>query len=340
MIANTSERADAPPIASTAWLSETWRLARWQLFLARRRLISKILLILLLVFYAIVVFFVGVAYVSVVSSPDPASFQCPPNAQGCENPSPAEIAAIRQEREAAATTIRNLVTFPTSLSIAGIYTRIVGVLFLCILVGALTGSEYGFGTLRLILPRGTGRGQLLAAQVVAIAILALATAGFMLLVAALVGLVLGPIFGATLLFPSAATWAEILKFWLALSFSLFGYALIAFFAGTLGRSTLAGVALPLGYLFLEIFVGNVVVPVVAIFLSGTADTAERISHIPDWFLGSNTSAIMTQVGQYPLNLDLGSTGLSFWRALLVALVYCIVLIGGSYLLLTKRDVTD
>src|SRR5262249_16026819 len=209
-----------------------------------------------------------------------------------------------------------------------------------ILVGALTGSEYGFGTLRLILPRGTGRGQQLAAQVVAIVILALAAAWFMLLVAALVGLVLGPIFSASLLFPAAATCAGILKFWLAFSFSLFGYALIAFFAGTLGRSTLAGVALPLGCLFLEVFVGNVIVPVVAIFLLGTPDTSARIQHIPDWFLGSNTSAIMTQVGQYPLNLDRGSTSLPLWRALTVALLYCALLIGGSYLLLTRRDVTD
>ncbi|HEV8190918.1 MAG TPA: ABC transporter permease subunit [Ktedonobacterales bacterium] len=313
MIANTSERADALPTSSLDWLNETWRLARWQLFLARRRLMSKILLILLLVFYAIVVGFVALIYVTVANSSNAGE---------------------------EAGTIRNLVAFPTSLSLAGIYTRIVGVLLLCVLVGALTGSEYGFGTLRLILPRGTSRGQLLVAQLVAVALLALAAAGFMLLVATLVGIVLGPILGATLLFPSVATWAEIVKFWLALSFHLFGYALIAYFAGTLGRSVLAGVALPLGYLFLEVFIGNVVVNVVALFLLGTPDAAERVRHIPDWFLGSNTSAIMTLVGQYPLNLDLGGTSFSLVRALAVALLYCVLLVGGSYLLLTRRDVTD
>jgi ABC-2 type transport system permease protein len=315
MIANTSERADALPTSSLAWLSETWRLARWQLFLVRRRLMSKILLILLLVFYAIVVGFVALIYTVASSS----------NAD--------DIGTI---------TIRNLIAFPTSLSLAGIYTRIVGVLLLCVLVGALIGSEYGFGTLRLILPRGTGRGQLLVAQIGAVAMLSLATAGFMLLVAMLVGLILGPIFGATLLFPSLATWAEIIKFWLALSFHLFGYALIAYFAGTLGRSVLAGVAMPLGYLFLEVFVGNIVINIVALLLSraNVHDAAERVRHIPDWFLGSNTSAIMTLVGQYPLNLDLGSTSFSLVRALAVALLYCVLLIGGSYLLLTSRDVTD
>jgi ABC-2 type transport system permease protein len=310
-----SGRTSALPVPSSDWLRETWRLARWQLFLARRRVISKILLILLLVFYAITVAFVALIYVAVSSSAGP---------EGTE----------------AASTIRNLIAFPTSLSLAAIYTRIVGVLLLCVLVGALTGSEYGFGTLRLILPRGTSRGQLFTAQIAAVAILALGTAGFMLLVAALVGLVLGPIFGASLLFPSGATWVEIVKFWLALSFQLFGYALIAYFAGTLGRSTLAGVAVPLGYVFLEVFVGNIVLTVVAIILFGTPDARERVMHIPDWFLGSNTSAVMTQVGQYPLALDLGSTSLSLWRALLVAGAYCVLLLVGSYLLLTRRDVTD
>lgn len=313
MIANTSERGEAIPASSLGWLAETWRLTQWQLFLARRRLMSKILLILLVALYAIVVGFVTLIYFVIKSSSSAVSDIVP---------------------------VSNLITFPTSLSLAAIYTRIVGVLLLCVLVGALTGSEYGYGTLRLILPRGTSRGQLLVAQIAGVAILSLATAGFMLLVASLVGLILGPIVGSTIIFPSVATWAEIIKFWLALSFQLFGYALIAYFAGTLGRSTLAGVALPLGYLFLEVFVAGIVINIVALLLLGTPDAAERVRHIPDWFLGNNTGAIVTQVGQYPLTLDLGSTSLSLVRALSVALLYCVLLIGGSYLLLTRRDVTD
>src|SRR5262249_31635569 len=161
-------------------------------------------------------------------------------------------------------TVRNLISFPTSLSLVAVYTRIVGVLLLCVLVGALTGSEYGFGTLRLILPRGTSRGQLLVAQVGAVALLSLATAGFMFLVAMIVGLILGPTLGATLFLPSFASWAEIIKYWLAISFQLFGYALLAYFAATLGRSTLAGVAMSLGYVFLEVFASGVIATIVTI----------------------------------------------------------------------------
>jgi len=313
MIANTSERGDAIPASSLGWLAETWRLTRWQLFLARRRLMSKILLILLVAFYAIVVGFVTLIYFVIKNS----------------SSGPSDI-----------TVVSNFITFPTSLGLAGIYTRIVGVLLLCVLVGALTGSEYGFGTLRLILPRGTSRVQLLVAQISAIAILSLATAGFMLLLASLVGLILGPIVGSTIIFPSLAAWGEMIQFWLALSFQLFGYALIAYFAGTLGRSTLAGVGLPLGSLFLEVFVAGIVINIIALLLIGTQDAAERVRHIPDWFLGNNTGAIVTMVGQYPLQLDPGKPELSVVRPLTVALIYCVLLIGGSYLLLTRRDVTD
>lgn len=314
MIANTSEQANALPTSSLGWLTETWRLTRWQLFLARRRLISKILLILLVVLYLVVVAFVALLFFASSDSSGPGDLF--------------------------ANAVRNLISFPTSLSLVTVYTRIVGVILLCVLVGALTGSEYGFGTLRLILPRGTSREQLLVAQISAVAILSLATAGFMFLVASLVGLILGPITGATIIFPSLASWTEIVKFWLALSFQLFGYALIAYFAGTLGRSTLAGVAMSLGYVFLEVFVSGVITTIATITSVTNPASGERIGHIPDWFLGTNTSAITTIVGQYPLTLDLGSTSLSLVRALSVALLYCVLLIGGSYLLLTRRDVTD
>lgn len=339
MSAMSPSSAAAVPQPSGTWLTEVLRLTRWELFLAWRRVMAKVLLGILLGVFVIVLSFVMIGYISVASQPDPATYmRCPPQAQGCVDPNPAEIEAIRQQQQQEVNGIRDLLTFPTSLNLTGNYVRVMGLIVLAVLAGTLIGSEYGFGTQRLVFARGVSRGQMLTAQVLALAVLSLVTAGLMLLVGMLVGLILGPALGAALSLPSLGAWIEIVKFWVAVSLYLFGYTLVALFAATLGRGTAAGIALALGFMLLEIVAGSIL-SVVGLILRN--DTGEKLQRIPDWFLGNNAGALVGHAGQYPLDLaSAPPSELTFVRALFTVLVYAAVFIGGSYLLLRSRDVTE
>lgn len=313
----SAQQLSAAPKAGSNWLAETWRLVKWDVFMVRRRTLAKVLLGILLGFYAAVL---GIVLIINATAGDAATQQG----------------------------TRDLLTFPNTLLVAGIYVSRIGPLLLCILAGALVGSEYNFGTLRLVLSRGTSRAQLLAAQVVTLALLALGTVGGMLLLSALVGVTLGPLLGGSLAALPAGGTEEILLYWLALSLQFFAYTLIALFFATLGRSIVAGIAFSLGYLFLEGII-------VAIFVvTGTAlhsDLGIKLTHVPDWLIGINTTGLIDQVGSSPLGFSLlglsGNSGVSNPSAALpvghtlpIILIYCAAFVGVSYWLLRRRDVTD
>ncbi|HEX5155820.1 MAG TPA: ABC transporter permease subunit [Ktedonobacterales bacterium] len=346
----TSASAAAVPAPAGIWITEVFRLTRWELYLAWRRMMAKVLIIIMVVAYALVITVVGIGLTSVQNQPTPTAqdlqFQCPPDATGCSTPTPQEIKQIQQEQEARKqATIAQFsdpVTFPTSLGFAATVTRIVGLILICILAGALVGSEYGFSTQRLAFSRGTSRLQMLTAQAVALAVISMVVAAGMLVIGAIVGLMMGPAFGMGVSMPSFGGWMEIIKFFLAFSFSLFTYTLVALAAATLGKSTAAGVGLALGVIVIELILTPILQAIGgAMYNFAHIDFGNVLQHIPDWFLGSNVGALLGYAGQYPISLaPAPSNNFSFVRALLVSLVYCAIFFGGSYFLLSRRDVTE
>jgi ABC-type transport system involved in multi-copper enzyme maturation permease subunit len=327
----------AVPAPAGIWITEVLRLTRWELYLAWRRVMAKVLIILLVVFYAISIGFLCFVTAQIINQPV-VTGQCPPEAVGCQEPSQQEL---EQERAAQIAPLTDLLTFPTSLNFAASFTRVVGLILICILAGTLVGSEYGYSTQRLAFSRGTSRLQILVAQTLALAVIAMIVAGGMLALGALVGVIAGPAFGVAISAPSFGGWMEILKFFLAFAFSLFAYTMVALGAATLGKSTAAGIGLALGYIVLELIMGGVLFAV-GTFLTATGnDIGATLLHIPDWFLGNNVGAVMGHAGQYPIGLaaDPGPD-LTLVRALIVSLIYCAVFFGGSYLLLSRRDVTE
>jgi len=350
------QKSIATPAASGGWLGHTWRLVRWNVRLARRRLMSKILLSILLAGFALLIGALLLLYLfissavtsSQLSSPAPTPISTvqqgegtpvpitpPPGATG---PSQAEIQQEKQQ-------FASLLTFPEDFVLVGGYTTFLGTILICILAGALAGNEYSFGTQRLALSYGVSRAQVLAGQVGALAVLALSVAGGMLILGVLVGLTFGPLLGGVIPTIPPAGLLQLIGFWLVVSLYLFAYALIALLLATLGRSTVAGIAGSLGYLLFE-SIGLPIIIAVAALLSGFSST--DFTGLQAFFLGPNLSGLLSGVSQSPLDLAAGGTSssggtivnpISGLQGLLVLLLYCTAFIGLSYLVLRKRDVT-
>lgn len=346
---NASSGLPFASVPTTGWLLQTWRLTRWNLFLAWRRLMSKILLILLLLGLALLIGGQMLFYLLISSVPISSGTACPTPAatsqltpgpgtgtqQPCVGPSPEEEQQTRQAQQEVAASLRKDLSFPTILGPVSGFLGFFGVILLCILVGALVGGEYGFGTQRLALARGISRAQVLVAQVMALAVLALLIVGGIFALSSLAGLLLGSVLQADSPLLSLAGWGELITIWLATSLILFAYGLIALFLATLGRSTATGIAGSLGYLLVELIVIPIVVAVAGII---GGDTGKLLAQIQNLFLSTNTAAMLAGAASTPLNLS-GGGGEAALRGLLVTLAYCALCVGLSYWLLRQRDIT-
>jgi ABC-type transport system involved in multi-copper enzyme maturation permease subunit len=349
----------APSQASSDWLTHTWRLTLWNVKLVRRRLMSKILLSILLAGFLLVMGILVLSYIVVSSYSSAAVANCPTpvatgqtgdNGSGNQTCDQSTIVQQRQSFQAAQNEELKLLTFPTILSPTGGYTGFMGSILLCILAGALIGSEYSFGTQRLALSRGLSRAQVLTGQVAMLALVALSLSAGMLLLGTLLGLSVGPALGGSLPALSIDGVLQLLGFWLVLALQLLGYSLIALLLGTLGRSTAAGIAGSLGYLLFEI-IALPILTAIALVLIGTGSSfGEGLNHVQDVFLGPNISGLLSGVNASPLDLGganasasanlPGADIISPLQGLFVVVVYCIALVGLSYWALRKRDVTN
>ncbi|MEO7003381.1 MAG: hypothetical protein ABI068_16315 [Ktedonobacterales bacterium] len=339
-------------IPDANWLRQTLRMTGWVLFMARRRVMGKILIGLLLGLFAVVVGFQVFIYYAIanarvdagencapVGTPAPNSNQ--PQQIVCQPPTQQEIdQAQAQQRQTANNFRDSYIAFPGAIGIAGIYTSYMGVFFLCILAGALVGGEYGFSTQRLAFMRGVTRAQMVTAQLAALAVLALVVAAAMIVLGIIVGIGVAGAMGSSFTFPPPRGYWELLVYWMALAFNLFAYGLIAFFMATLGKSTAAGIGVALVYLLLELVVGSILTGLGSVGEAVNNATLKTVGHIPDWFLGTNLGALTWHAGQYPLAITLGSNSLDPLRSFFVALAYCAVFIGLGYYIVRTRDVLD
>lgn len=318
------------PAASGGWLAHTMRLVQWDLFQTWRRAMAKVLLALYLA--PLLIFIAGMALLSIGMR---------------------DSTADRQTLDA----IVGFLTFPRSVAIAQVYATFMAVMLLCILVGAVTGGEYGFSTQRLALSRGVGRGQTVAAKVLAAALLALGATAAVFLVALLEGTTLGPALGGSPEHLTAAGLGQLVTFWLATALRVFAYSLVALFFATLGRSTAAGIGGALGFMLVEGLGLPVVTGIIAYertmaLATHTAVPAfvGTLTAVRGLFLQVNADALASAAQQGPLTLQLVPaasvldsvlpTPPSGAAALLTVLIWCAVLIGLSYLLVRQRDVTD
>jgi ABC-type transport system involved in multi-copper enzyme maturation permease subunit len=348
-------------------VKETWWLVKWYIFTVRRRLMSKILLALLVTFFLISASFTLLTYVLITGAENANGFQCPPTpvstsqignpppngSPTCQQAQQQQVASVKSAAAAAGQSL----TFPYSLTLGGGYLGSMGIILFCIMAAALTGGEYSSGTLRLALSRGTRRGQIIAAEVTALAILSLGVAALVLVLAAVVGAAIGPLIGESIPAFSPAAVLELLIYWLACSLVIFTFSLIAFLMSTLSRNVIAGIAVALGYLIFESIVGSV------LYYAGYSlhnGLGNFLQHIPDYLVGYNTGALTHLAAQGPIvlystvsgvtttssggtssgTLSSPGSGIDTLHGLILVGVYCVLFAGLSYVCLRRRDVTD
>lgn len=198
-----------------------------------------------------------------------------------------------------------------------------------VLVGANIGPEFGWGTIRPLLVRGVGRWQLLVAK---LGVFALAI-GVGLLLTTLFGVLLSLLAAVTLGEPvwrlpvsGSFTWDVCLM--LARTFlSLAAYGLLAFGCAWLTQSTVAGLALPLGYSLLEgpASAGLLLLP-------------DNWSRLRELLLGVNVGQLMNLNSHALPNAEPLTSNPAPLQALVAVLIYVLVFALVPFWVFPRRDI--
>ncbi|GEM_PF-2395481 len=213
-----------------------------------------------------------------------------------------------------------------------------GALALGVIAALSVGNEYGWGTIRLMLTRGTGRINLWVSKIVIMLIFAFATA----LMAVLVGILSGLLVGT---FPSgqAEEWLNgeglttILMQLGAGTLALWSFGLLGILAATFFRSPIAGVVATLGYIIVE----NIFLNPLLALAATQSGLLGGLSHIREYLVGNNTGALLHAANPHSWGtVSLSLVSISGWQALAYLLILCASCIGLSLWRIQTADVTE
>ena len=213
--------------------------------------------------------------------------------------------------------------FPTSLANGFIAGRGFGGVLVMILAASLIGSEYGWGALRTVLTKGTGRWPLLASKLLLLAGLSVGA-----LVVATAALGVSSVIALTTLntdwIAASADWSGLgIGFGKAV-YGMLPYVAFAAFAAVVTSSTGAAIGISLGYWFAE----SILVGVLMQF-----DWFERIDV---FILGQAVSGWMESSAG---GLSFGSAALpDASQSFLVLAGYVVVLTTVAFWLFQRRDI--
>ena len=207
----------------------------------------------------------------------------------------------------------------------------IGVLLVMILGASTVGAEYGWGTLRTALTRGTGRWQFLGAKALSLALLSVAG----LLVVSLT-VVVSSLIAASLTLgdggglAGSGPWSTAAVMFGKATYVLLPYAILAMFLTVLTSSSSMGIAMSLAYYFVELILGRIL-----------GDLFAWFDNVSDFLIGFNTAAWMSETGVvttegtfFPVSDPPGEL-----HAFFVLLVYMIVLGVAAFWLFQRKDIT-
>ena len=318
------------------------RLTRWELFKLRKRWMPWIILGIVILVAQVALWGAYFSYRTtdigeVLSDPYFGGFGGPTAADTWECREiehPSDVCEDQERGERLYRKFeRNQFILPISLANSLAFAQLLGVILVPILASAAMGVEYGWGTLRTALTRGTGRWQLLVAKVVALMLLVVAG----LLILSLTSVASSSIVGWLTLsdglgFADSGKWSSAGVMFGKTVYSLVPYTLLALFFTILTSSTGKGIALVLGYYFIELFAAGALFARfgwfhhISDFLLGP--------NIAGWIEGGTEAQAAGSLVQIPLANVPGNL-----HASLVLLAYIAVLGAASFWLFQRRDIT-
>ena len=224
----------------------------------------------------------------------------------------------------------NAVLLPNSILLG--FTVLQGTLFILvsIMAAAALGGEYGWGTLRTVLTKGTGRWQFLTAKIVA---LMLTTLAGLVIAAATVALssVLIGLFGLEgESLQGSAAWLDVPIKMGTLLFSFLPYVMLALLATALTSSTALGIIAFVVYYLVE----TTLIPIFNNF-----DWFQRVS---EYLLSTNVSTVLqSSYGEVSVSISGGAEGPQpdLLHAVLVLGAYTLVFGAATFWLFQRRDIT-
>lgn len=242
------------------------------------------------------------------------------------------LQALRPEQVAE---IRRQLSFPGIFGAVLGQINSTGGILAVILAAGFLGSDYGWGTLRVLLGRAPDRGAFLLAKVLALML--------GLLVACLVALAAGSLVAlaasAWLGLPSTLTAGDLLALPAGLARALFvilPYVLATLSAAAYGRSVLAGVGGGLIFLALDVSAGS---------MGTLAQVSAQLRAVANLLLQPNINALVVQNSrQFGLDQTVLARGLDLsllpspLQATLVIAAYCALFGLGAWWALARRDV--
>ena len=220
---------------------------------------------------------------------------------------------------------------PFALSICAAF----GTLLAIILASGAAGSEYAWGTVRLMATASSGRLRLVAARL--IVVFGLVAGGVLLAVA--VALAYSALITA---WNGGASWSFLTAGWLKdqsadylrTIFVMAPYVALAFAAATIGRSTLAGVGAGIGVAFLEPLVSSLM------RLGGNPWKS-----MPDYLISANRTVILLQNHLPPGLPNFGggdardASANSVGEASIILAAYIVAFIALAFAVYRRRDIT-
>lgn len=224
----------------------------------------------------------------------------------------------------------NALLLPNSILLA--FTLLQGTLFILasIMAAAALGGEYGWGTLRTVLTKGTGRWQFLAAKVAALMFTALVGLALAAASVALSSLAIGAfgLEGAAL--QGSAEWLDVPIKIGTLLYSFLPYVMLALLATVLTSSTALGIT------------AFVVYYVVESTASPILNNFAWFQRVSEYLLSPNVTAVLqASYGEVSVSIDGGGDAAQpeLLHAVLVLAGYMLVFGVLTFLIFQRRDIT-
>ena len=208
----------------------------------------------------------------------------------------------------------------------------IAIVLMIILASSVTGTEYGWGTLRTIMPRGPGRWQFLVAK---FGVLALAGLGALVIATIAIGissLVTSGLAENGSDSSSSGEWSDAALTLIKAAYALVPYALLATALTVFTSSATFGMAITFGYHVVE----QIAVPVMTALIRDSGP-------VMAFALGVNVNALVLEASELGLFFLVTSIPSDYLpgttQAFLVLLAYSAIFAAAALWLFQRRDIT-